>query len=228
MATLIKTIASPKLEYAIIASSTSTEERSLLGPKITVSCVFQEADVPNANGHLFPKTGLVSAIQKASQVINDRRLLGELDHPENIEDVNRLSTVMLSNAALVITSLQMDGNHVVGNFETLDTPKGLILSSLLRDKVKVGVSIRALTEQDISYDSSNVNKIDQFELVTYDAVHNPAYSDAFASSILSNKTIFPMNGKQSLNSDELVISKSELKEFLNDYTKKLIMKLKKG
>jgi hypothetical protein len=225
MKSLIRTVVSPKMEYTIISSSTSKEEKSLLGPKVIVDCVFQEADVPNANGHMFPKDGLISAIKKARPIINDRRLLGELDHPENIEDVNRLSTVMLKNVALVISDLKMDGNHVVGRFETLDTPNGIILSSLLRDKVKIGVSIRALTEQDITYDSSHINKINQFDLVTYDAVHNPAYSDSFVSSIIS-QTVFPVGGI-TLN-DNLTISKEELKDFLSEYTKLIVNKLRRG
>lgn len=226
MRSLIRTVVSPKLEYTIVASSTSKENKSLLGPKVVVDCVFQEADVPNANGHMFPKSGLMSAIQKAGSIITDRRLLGELDHPDDITDVNRLATVMLKNVAMVISDLRMDGSHVVGRFETLDTPNGVILSSLLRDKVKVGVSIRALTEQDISYDSSNVNKINQFELVTYDAVHNPAYSDAFVSSIVS-KTVFPV-GNIDVNNNLLTVSREELKEFLSEYTKLIVSKMRRG
>jgi hypothetical protein len=64
----------------------------------------------------------------------------------------------------------MDGSYVVGSFETLDTPNGAILASLLKDKIKVGVSIRAVTDQNVSYGLENIDTIENFNLISYDAV----------------------------------------------------------
>lgn len=178
---LIRSLVNPILNYKIIHGGTTKEPN-----KITAEAVFQKCDEANANGQLFPKRVLASAIEDAREDIKNRHLLGELDHPDDIKDINRIATVSLKNASHVITNLELDGNYVVGTFETLETPNGLILSALLKDKIKTGVSIRAITDQDISYGTDTIDKINDFALITYDAVHNPAYSDAYVRSVMAS------------------------------------------
>lgn len=178
---LIRSIVNPLLEYKIVEGSEVKGSN-----KVVAEAVFQKCDDPNANGHSFPRRVLAAAVSEARENIRNRHFLGELDHPENIKDVNRIATVSLKNVSHLITNLEMDGDYVVGKFETLDTPNGMILASLLKDKIKTGVSIRAITDQDISYGSDKINNITEFTLITYDAVHNPAYSDAYVKSIMAS------------------------------------------
>lgn len=178
---LIRSIVNPLLEYKIVEGSEVKGSN-----KVVAEAVFQKCDDPNANGHSFPRRVLAAAVDEARENIRNRHFLGELDHPENIKDVNRIATVSLKNVSHLITNLEMDGDYVVGKFETLDTPNGMILASLLKDKIKTGVSIRAITDQDISYRSDKINNITEFTLITYDAVHNPAYSDAYVKSIMAS------------------------------------------
>lgn len=178
---LIRSIVNPLLEYKIVEGSEVKGSN-----KVVAEAVFQKCDDPNANGHSFPRRVLAAAVDEARENIRNRHFLGELDHPENIKDVNRIATVSLKNVSHLITNLEMDGDYVVGKFETLDTPNGMILASLLKDKIKTGVSIRAITDQDISYGSDKINNITEFTLITYDAVHNPAYSDAYVKSIMAS------------------------------------------
>jgi hypothetical protein len=178
---LIRSIVNPLLEYKIVEGSEVKGSN-----KVVAEAVFQKCDDPNANGHSFPRRVLAAAVDEARENIRNRHFLGELDHPENIKDVNRIATVSLKNVSHLITNLEMDGDYVVGKFETLDTPNGMILASLLKDKIKTGVSIRAITDQDISYGSDKINSITEFTLITYDAVHNPAYSDAYVKSIMAS------------------------------------------
>ena len=145
-----------------------------------------------------------------------RHFLGELDHPDDINDVNRIATISLKNVSHVITELKMDNNYVVGRFETLDTPNGVILGSLLKDNIKIGVSIRAVTDQDISYGFDKVDAINNFTLISYDAVHNPAYNDAYVKTVIAS--VFKMPETESCNigakefNDKLIsLSKDELK-----------------
>lgn len=177
----IKSNLSHPLKYSVIASNHGS-----FGDKVTAIAVFQKCGDANANGHAFPKDILTRAVEKIRPEVKSRHFLGELDHPEDITDVNRIATVLLKDASHVITELEMDGNYVVGKFETLNTPNGATLAGLLRDNIKVGVSIRAVTEQDISYGTDNIDTIKEFSLVAYDAVHNPAYSDSYVKSIVSS------------------------------------------
>ena len=125
----------------------------------------------------------------------------------------------------------MDGNYVVGRFETIDTPNGNILATLLREKLKVGVSIRAITDQDISYGLDSVDTINEFTLITYDAVHNPAYSDAYVKSIVSSCYKLPNNNyviPENVNSDKLItVTASELQDIIESVIQGMARKFKK-
>jgi len=206
---LFRSIVNPLLEYTILS-----DVKGNLGNKVIAEAVFQKCDDSNANGHRFPKHVLSAALSQIEEEVQNRHFLGELDHPDDINDVNRIATVSLKNVSHVITSLAMDGNYVVGKFETLDTPNGMILASLLKDKIKVGVSIRAITDQDISYGLNNIDTINEFTLISYDAVHNPAYSDAYVKSIMGS--VFKIDNKPHIKVKDKIISlsESELKEII--------------
>jgi hypothetical protein len=219
---LIRSVVNPLLEYTILS-----DVKGNFGNKVTAEAIFQKCDDSNANGHKFPRRVLSSALNQIKEEISNRHFLGELDHPDDINDVNRIATVSLKNVSHVITSLAMDGNYVVGKFETLDTPNGMILGSLLKDKIKVGVSIRAITDQDISYGLNAVDTINEFTLISYDAVHNPAYSDAYVKSVMGS--VFKIDGQPHMKvKDKLIsISESEFKEIIQSTIMATIRKLYK-
>lgn len=191
MVTLFSTLANPIMEYKVVQESSIKDEN-----KVIAEVIFQKAEDTNQNGHRFKKSVLCNAINEIQESAKSRHFLGELDHPENIKDINRIGTVMLEKASHVIPEISMDGNYVVGKLETLKTPKGLILNALLRDNIKLGVSIRALTEQEISYGMSEVDTIDSFSMVAYDAVHNPAYKDAYVTGLISSITRISDDNKE--------------------------------
>lgn len=224
---VFKSLANPILECTIISDVRKNDTN-----KVIAEAIFQKCDDSNANGHNFPKRVLTSAVQNVAEEVASRHLVGELDHPDDINDVNRIATVALKNVSHVITKLAMDGNYVVGRFETIDTPNGKILATLLREKLKVGVSIRAITDQDISYGLDNVDTINDFTLITYDAVHNPAYSDAYVKSILSSCYKLPNNNyviPENLKSDKLItVTASELTEILETVITRTAHRFKKG
>lgn len=204
---VIRSVVNPAMDYTILADS-----KGSLGPKVTAETIFQKCDVANANGHKFPRKTLSLAIEKLKDDIDNRHFLGELDHPEDISDVNRIATVSLKNSSHVITELHLDGAYVVGKFETIDTPNGAILSSLLRDKIKVGVSIRAITDQNITY-GGDTDTITDFNLIAYDAVHNPAYSDAYVNSIMAS--VFKISDSE-VPKKLITLSEDELKDVISN------------
>ena len=97
--------------------------------------VFSEAERPNGNKRIYGKTLLEREVKKLQKQIGDRRLLGELDHPSD-------EIVHLGNVSHVITGLNMQGNHVMGEGEVLNTPAGKVLAELLKAGVKLGISSR--------------------------------------------------------------------------------------
>jgi len=80
--------------------------------------VFQRANEENNNGRIYPDKVLKGQLDKLQPMIMERRLCGELDHPQN-------DTVKLSNASHIVTKLEMKGNEVIGEAEILKTPAGL-------------------------------------------------------------------------------------------------------
>lgn len=191
------------------------------GNKIKASAIFQKLYTKNANGHHMNEACLIKEIGNAQEDIRERHFLGELDHPEDLDDLPRIMTVQLGNASHVITRMEVDGNYVVGDFETMTTPKGMILRSLLADNIKVGVSIRAVTDQDLTYDGSTYQDVNDFNLVCYDAVHNPAFSDAYVTGLLSSVyRINPVDTGNLFHKNEptgelITLNKSELKELVS-------------
>lgn len=215
----------PGMDYKI-----ASEDNSSSGPTIKAEAIFQKLYTKNANGHHMSERCLISEIERAQESIRERRFLGELDHPQNLEDTSRIATVRLDSASHIITRMEVDNNYVVGDFETLTTPKGLILRSLLAAKIKVGVSIRAITDQDIVYDGDSYQDIEDFSLICYDAVHNPAFSDAYVTGLLSS--IYRINQvdvdnlmtKNKPTGELITLSKSDLKELVSSMVSTVIKK----
>lgn len=105
--------------------------------------------------------------------LQDRILIGELDHPGD-----RLDT-KATNAAIVMTDYSFDDNNGVvnGTFDILDTPNGRILKSLLDYGCKIGVSSRGEGDVEVV---EGINRVDEdgFNFIAFDAVVLPAVKAA--------------------------------------------------
>lgn len=155
------------------------QEVKLVNGKAIFTMVFQSADDLNQNKRMYPKTVLDDGIRNCFDRMKNRSFLGELDHPlpqgSGFDEV-RQTTVMLSDVSHLISSYEWRGNLLYGEMETLDTPKGQILYSLVKDKVGLGVSMRGLAELERK-DSYNLVKGPLF-IVCYDAVSRPSHSQS--------------------------------------------------
>ena len=133
---------------------------------------FQRAEEANSNNRVYPKTVLENQITKLQPLITERRLCGELDHPQS-------DTVRLSNASHLVTKLWMEENEVYGEAEVLNTPAGKVAQALISDGVKIGISSRGLgtLSEGVYGKSKTVN--DDFRLVTFDLVADPSTRGAY-------------------------------------------------
>lgn len=134
--------------------------------------LFHLAERKNANGRIYRKALLEREIGKIMPMIQNRQVVGELDHPMD-------PSIKLQGAAHVITDLKMDGNKVYGILEALKTPMGLVLEGLIKSGVKLGISSRGVG----SLQESNGIKYVQedYGLITWDVVPNPSTPDAWLS-----------------------------------------------
>lgn len=133
--------------------------------------VIQRANSVNSNGRVYPRTILEREDKNMQDAISDRHAVGELDHPDS-------SVVQLENGSHLITKTWWDGDDLLGEIEVLDTPKGKILESYIRRKVKLGISSRGLGSTHQTTEGSEVVE-DDFQLLTYDMVSQPSVQGAF-------------------------------------------------
>ena len=116
---------------------TEAEKKKVANGGVILTGVMQRADEQNGNGRVYPYETLVREIENCKKLVNERRALGELDHPDD-------SVINLKNASHLVTDIWMDGKNAMGKIEVLDTPSGKILKSLVDSGVKLGISSRGL------------------------------------------------------------------------------------
>ena len=138
---------------------------------ITMKGIVQKAQAPNANNRIYPRPILEREDAKYQELINERRSLGELDHPDS-------PIVQLENVSHLVTETSWDGENLVGEIEVLDTPKGQILGKLVDRDIKLGISSRGLGSTSRTNEGYDMVE-DDFNLVCYDMVSNPSTSNAF-------------------------------------------------
>ena len=131
---------------------------------------LQEADVQNGNGRIYPRKILEREMKTYQKLVQEKRALGELDHPED-------SVINLKNASHMITEMWWDGPNVMGKVKILNTPSGKILQELVNDGVKLGISSRGLGS--VSEAQGRTIVEDDFQLICFDFVSEPSTPNAF-------------------------------------------------
>lgn len=168
--------------------------------------VFGRCNEKNNNGRIYPTSVLEGQLQKVQPLISERRLCGELDHPQN-------DTVKLSNASHLITKLEMKGDELIGEAEILKTPAGLTAKALVEGGVKIGISSRGMGT--LSEDSKG-NKIvnEDFRLVTFDLVADPSTRGAFPGLSESTQSQFARESQSKLEKESNFVTmlQSKLRE----------------
>ena len=144
---------------------------------LIVSGIIQRAEAENQNGRIYPKEILMREIQKYQEgPINERRALGELDHPES-------SVINLQNVSHNIKEVKVDGNDVYGVVEILSTPAGNILKELFRNGITVGISSRGMGSVKENMSEGTVEVQEDFELLCFDFVSTPSTHGAYMTPV---------------------------------------------
>ena len=161
----------------IVSPEKINESMAKNSGKLIVSGILQRADAPNQNRRIYPKRILEREAKKYTETfINEKRALGELDHPES-------STVNLNNVSHNILEMYWIDNELHGKVEILGTPSGNILKELLKSGITLGISSRgvgSVKEVKAEGTGDSCNEIqDDFELIGFDFVSNPSTHGAF-------------------------------------------------
>jgi hypothetical protein len=148
---------------------------------------FQEAEAVNKNKRMYPFSVLDESIKQLQSAMEDRRLVGELDHPTD-------SILHFEKASHVITKLWWEGNTMMGEGEILSTPCGAVLKALLNDGVKIGISSRGVGNGTTNEDGILVIG-ESYKLLTFDVVADPSCYEAFQEKIVTKEAVVDQIGQ---------------------------------
>lgn len=179
-----------------------TEATENGGKNYVIEGVFAQAESKNRNGRIYPKQIMESAINKyVTEQVATKRAVGELNHPEG-------PTVNLDKVSHRITSLEWNGNDVMGKALILDTPNGKIVKGLLDGGCQLGVSTRGMGSLENRNGTMYVKE--DFLLATVDIVQDPSAPDAFVNGIMEGKEWIWDNGV--IKPQEIEMVQSEIKK----------------
>ena len=166
------------IEHTLFEGKISEDQNG----KFLVKGVLQRADAPNQNNRIYPMAILMREAKKYDVLINERRALGELDHPES-------TIINLKNVSHNIVEMHFDGTDLVGTVEVLSTPSGNILKELLKAGILLGISSRGMgSTKPLS--GNKVEVAEDFELIGWDFVSNPSTHGAFM--VPMNESVNPL------------------------------------
>lgn len=174
---------------------------------------FQRADEENQNERVYPSSLWESVLNdpEVQRRLENRQMLGELRHPD-YRDIN------IKEAAFVVTDLRFaedDKSRIIGRAETLPTPRGEILESLLRAGVKPGISSRGEGSLIEKGGTSYVSK-DDYELITFDTTMEPSVEEAYPEPTNLNEALHRIAEDSDNLSEAAVELLSELAEEAGD------------
>jgi hypothetical protein len=174
-------------EFRDFSYEVLTEERPNNGTKkMCLRGLFQHGNIRNGNGRVYPAPILEREINKNLDKVKGRNMLGELDHPTE-------GKIHLDQVSHLVTELNMqEDGRVLGAIEVFDgtdeeggTPKGRILSSLIKRGVKLGISSRGFGSTKSHDDVNEVQ--DDYKLITFDIVADPSTPGAYPSAVYESK-----------------------------------------
>ena len=162
-----------KLSSSVLTESVNKENGNLL-----VEGILATAEVKNGNGRYYSRELWEREMGKYSQIVKERRAMGELDHPES-------QVINLKNVSHLISEYWWDGDNVMGKIEVLPTPSGNILKELIKSGVTVGVSSRGMGSLE---ERGGVMEVqDDFELLCWDFVSTPSNPGSYMTTLNEGK-----------------------------------------
>ena len=173
------------------------------GNEIVLEGIFAQFGVVNNNDRIYEENEYLPHLEYLQKKIKDKRLLGELDHPEKFD-------ISLSKVSHVIENLEYDKSkrQVTGRVRLLDTPQGRIAKELVESGVPISISSRAagLVESN--------KKVKIKKIFTYDLVADPGFENAVLSKM--NESLGIINENVAIY--DVTSSYPELLEDLEDKT----------
>lgn len=153
---------------------------------------FIQTESKNRNGRKYKLQKMVECVQK---YVNERmnpnfgfRSFGELGHPEGVE-------INLDRVSHYTNKLEWNGNDCIGKAEIItENPCGRIVETLLKKKLRLGVSTRGLGSLSDRQNQDGSKDVDTYEMIAIDIVADPSAPKGFVDGILENKEYIIKDG----------------------------------
>ena len=151
------------------------------GDRIKVRGEFAKCGIATENKRVYPGKVWEKEIKRLNKALKERRVFGEIDHPSD-------GQTKLSRVSHIVTGLSIENGLVIGEAEILPTEAGKNLLAIMEANVPVGVSSRGFGSVKSNEKNEDVVQED-YKLVTFDFVADPADQDAFPT-VAENRTLF--------------------------------------
>jgi len=184
-----------KQDFILESKKSGSDDYVLEG----IAAVFQKE---NNNNRIYMAEDYLPHLNYLKDKIKQKRLLGELDHPEKFD-------VSLKNISHIIEDLNYDKNNNTIRIKVrlLDTPAGQIAKKLVDAGVPISISSRA---------AGNVGpdkRVEIKKIFTYDLVADPGFQNAqlervYEGAGFTETDIRKITGKDSVISDLICINES--------------------
>ena len=168
-----------KLITELVEDVRVIEEATEGGKKnLFIEGIFLQGNIANKNKRIYNVDVLEKEVNRYTESnIKMGRAYGELGHPDG-------PGINLDRVSHLIVGLRREGNDFIGKAKIVNTPMGNIVSGLLSDGAKLGVSSRGMgTLKEVSGGIFEVQE--DFHLATAaDIVADPSAPAAFVNGIM--------------------------------------------
>ena len=183
MLNLTETLSFDQAKMVVEATENEKGEKDLYLKGICI-----QGGVRNANQRVYPVTEIGRAVNTLNdQIQGGYSVLGEVDHPEGLN-------INLDRVSHMITEMWMDGPNGYGKLKVIPTPMGQLVSTMINNGVKIGVSSRG--SGNVKEDGSG--EVSEFEIITVDAVAQPSAPGAYPTPIYEH-LLNSRGGYQAMN-----------------------------
>lgn len=168
-----------KLITELVEDVRVIEEANENGKKsLFIEGIFLQGNIANKNKRVYNIDILEKEVNRYTESnIKMGRAYGELGHPDG-------PGINLDRVSHLIVGLRREGNDFIGKAKIVNTPMGNIVSGLLSDGAKLGVSSRGMgTLKEVTGGIFEVQE-DFYLATAADIVADPSAPDAFVNGIM--------------------------------------------
>lgn len=163
----------------ITESANSKKNRGL-----QFNATWQTAELPNRNKRVYKKSAMVEGINAVQPRVKNRRFFNEMSHPVT-ENIQRFSTIDMSNISHLITEFHWKDNLLQGTGETLNYGEGLRMKAMIEQDIPVEFSLRALGKTTKNPQSGLTEVNSNLKVFCFDWVDKPSDFNATMHDVIT-------------------------------------------